>query len=499
MMALGRRHRALAVLLEITVLLCMPRFCLGQELPAPRKEVQPPFTPPPAEVGEKVLPISLPTALKLAQARGLDVAAASERINQALAQYDKAKVLWLPTILLGGDYFRHDGRFQDNFGSIFGSSRSNMMVGAGPSAIFALSDAIYEPLAAKQVLQARHASLQAASNDTMLAVARAYFDVQQARGELTGALKTVQLAEDVVTRAKNLVGGGLVPDVEATRARAELARRKQAVQTARERWRVAAAQLNRVLRLEPAALVEPLEPPSLEVSLVPPGHAVDELIAQALTGRPELAAQQALVQANLRRLKEEKVRPLIPSILFRGGSTNPTGTVGGGYFGGGPNSRLSDFNARMDLDVQVLWELQNLGLGNHARVHERKADHQLAVLELFRIQDQVAAEVADAYAQVRSAAARIGDAETGLKDAYESAGMNIEGMGQTKKAGNLLILVIRPQEAIAAVQTLTSAYSDYYGAVADYNRAQFRLYRALGNPAEMVLGKTCPEQSPSPQ
>ena len=48
--------------------------------------------------------------------------------------------------------------------------------------------------------------------------------------------------------------------------------------------------------------------------------------------------------------------------------------------------------------------------------------------------------------------------------------------------------------AVAAVQALAQAYGDYYAAVADYNRAQFRLYRALGRPAEAVLpdGAACP-------
>ena len=46
------------------------------------------------------------------------------------------------------------------------------------------------------------------------------------------------------------------------------------------------------------------------------------------------------------------------------------------------------------------------------------------------------------------------------------------------------MLVFRPQEAVAAVAALDQAYRDYYAAVADPNRAQFRLYRALGHPAQ---------------
>ena len=59
-----------------------------------------------------------------------------------------------------------------------------------------------------------------------------------------------------------------------------------------------------------------------------------------------------------------------------------------------------------------------------------------------------------AQAQVEAAAARSREAESGLKDAVDSFQKNLEGMSQTKRAGNLILLVIRPQEVVAAVQAL---------------------------------------------
>src|SRR5262249_21509391 len=111
---------------------------------------------PPA--GQQPLPINLPTALQLANAQALDVAIASQRIEVALAQLQRAQSLWLPTIYLGTDYYRHDGQIQETPGRVFGTSRSSFMVGAGPSAVFAVSDAIFEPLAARQVVRAREAA-----------------------------------------------------------------------------------------------------------------------------------------------------------------------------------------------------------------------------------------------------------------------------------------------------------------------------------------------------
>src|SRR5262249_21644357 len=123
--------------------------------------------------------------------------------------------------------------------------------------------------------------------------------------------------------------------------------------------------------------------------------------------------------------------------------------------------------------------------------HERQAEYQQSLLELFRTQDLVAAEVAQAYAQAQSAAARAELAEGGLRDAQESVAKNFEGMVQ-RQQGNLIVLVIRPQEAVAAVQPLARAYTRYYAAIADYNRAQFRLYRAMGQPAQLLADQVAP-------
>jgi outer membrane protein TolC len=281
---------------------------------------------------------------------------------------------------------------------------------------------------------------------------------------------------------------GLAPPVEANRARAELARRRQAVARARERWQTSGAELARILRLDPAALVEPVEPPTLQVTLVDPSAAVDDLIALGLTSRPELAARQALVRATLALLKQEKVRPLVPSVILRPATTSPSNLLAGGYFGGGINSDMRNFGARGDWDVQLVWELQNLGLGNRARVRERQAEYQAALIDVFRVQDRVAAEVAQAHAQVQSARDRIGDAEVGLREAIDTLSRSAEGMGQTRRSGELLVLVVRPSEAVQAVQALAQAYADYYATVADFNRAQFRLYRALGQPSQCLAG-----------
>jgi outer membrane protein TolC len=431
------------------------------------------------------LPIDLPTALRLAQANAIDVAAAAERTRLAQAQLEKARVAWLPNIIWGFDYARHDGRLQDVVGNALTTDKSSIMLGWGPTAVVSTSDAFFAPLAARQVVRSRQAGERTAANDTTLAVAEAYFNVQQARGELVGAVETVRLAQDLVNRAEKLARG-LAPPVEANRARAEFARRRQALELVQERWQTGSTELARLLRLDQTAVIEPIEPPQLRVDYVDASMTADSLIPIALTNRPELAAQQALVQATLARLRQERLRPLMPSVLLRGNATNPAGTFSGGSFAAGTNGNLSDYGGRYSFDLQLVWEFQNLGLGNRAATRERRSENELALLELFRVQDRVAADVAQAHAQARRSANRVRLAEDGLKDAQESVAKNLEGLSQTRRIGGELVLVFRPQEVVAAIQALDQAYRDYYGAVADSNRAQFRLCRALGCPAQMA-------------
>jgi outer membrane protein TolC len=427
------------------------------------------------------LPISLPVAFHLAQANPLEVQLAAERINAAQAQWERARVLWLPNLVWGIDYARHDGRIQDIVGNVLTTSRSSFMAGAGPNLILNPADAVYARLIAQQNLSARRSDQQAVGQSVMLAVAERYFAIQQARGELSAAVELSHLSNDLVQRTEKLTG--LIQPVEVNRSKTERARRRQAVETAQEHWQTESAELARLLRLPPTVQIEPVEAPQLLVQILQPTQSMDELVTLALQQRPELASQQALVQAALARLKQEKLRPLIPSVLLRGNATNPAGTLSTGLFGGGVNDDLKNFGGRNSMDLAVLWEFQNLGLGNRAAVRERTVENRIAVLELFRLQDRIAAEVVQAHTQSEHARNRYTLAEEEVKNAVETVSKSLEGLSQTRRVGDVLVLLFRPQEAVAALQALDQAYRDFYQTIADVNRAQFRLYHALGHPA----------------
>jgi outer membrane protein TolC len=443
----------------------------------------------------------LATALRLADARPLIIEAARAAVETEFGLYQQARVLWLPSLYLGVDYQRHDdGQQNVQTGQLILGARNQFLAGGGAQAVFALTDAIYAPLAERQLLQARNSDIQTAKNDALLSVAVAYFDVQQARGILAGTQDSVVKARDLARRVGAL-GRGLAPAIEVERVRTALADLEQQAASFRQDWRFSSATLTRVLRLEPAAVVIPLEPPHLQVTLISPKETVDALIPVSLTNRPELASQQAVVQATLTRLRQERMRPLIPSLVLQSNAT-PDERLAAGVYGSGSSS-LNHWSGRSDWDAQVVWQFKNLGFGNRGLVTQRRGEQRQALVELFRIQDLVASEVTQAHAQVEAAAVRVGKAEAGLKAAVASYEGNLKGLSETVRAGELLQLVNRPQEVVAALQQLQQAYINYYTSSNDYNRAQFRLFRALGYVAQSLacsdsLGPAMPVDSSRP-
>jgi hypothetical protein len=106
-----------------------------------------------------------------------------------------------------------------------------------------------------------------------------------------------------------------------------------------------------------------------------------------------------------------------------------------------------------------------------------------AIVEFFKNQDMVAADVTRALARVQSAAARVLQADRAMRTAIITFNGNYEGLHQTTRLGNVLVLVNRPQEAVFALQLLMVAFNEYFATVADYNRSQFELFHAMGYPA----------------
>ena len=118
-----------------------------------------------------------------------------------------------------------------------------------------------------------------------------------------------------------------------------------------------------------------------------------------------------------------------------------------------------------------LWQLENFGFGNLARIKAQRGMESLAIIDLFEAQDMVAEEVNQAHARLQSAAARVVQADRALRTGIITFNGTVEGLKQTSRFGDVLVLISRPQEAVYALQLLKKAFDEYFTTVAEYNRA----------------------------
>ena len=474
-----------------------------QQAPAPGPtsrgpaDAPPEVLPPaPAEPNGEVFPIDLSTALALADADNPQIAFAREQIREAYARLESAQVLWLPTISAGANFNKHEGSLQDTLGQVNNISRGAVYSGFGSGAVgagspmfpglwmnFQLTDAIYQPLAARQTTRARGNAAAAMANDQLLQVAVAYLEVQRAVMEEAIAIEQMRNSQDLVdvTAAFASSGRGLVAD--ADRAAAELELRRNDVVRAREGIAVTSARLAQLLRLDPTLLLQPIEPTVAPIELVPLGQPVGDLVAQGLTRRPELAQARALVDEAVYRYRREKCAPLLPSVWM--------GMSYGG-FGGGQGSVITNYDNRMDFDAMAYWQLRNLG---HGEVAARRTTRSLvtqAEIRQVAVMDQVAREVVEEHARVEARRQQIDVAMRGVTMAVDSHQRNVErihgGVGL-------------PIEVLQSIQALGQARRDYLRATIDYDIAQFSLCRAIGwqvSPGEvMSVANEAPNDMPT--
>ncbi len=515
----GRRRCRVALAVGLLIALATGGGAAPPQVPAPRPDqavVSPPVdaTPlpepaPPAAMaastrnlplfpGQVVQPIDLASALRMAGARDLDIAAARQQVLQALAGLQEARGLWLPSLFTGPTYYRLDGQVQAINGQIQTVHRDSLSLGttatlansfpAPPpgsgypplnslSGVLRISDAIYQARAARRVVAANTAGVGVAKNNALLAASEVYFDLQLAAGTLAISLEAAGNADRLadLTGTYSRSGAGLEADYRRTLT--EVRGRQLAVRASAGQLKVASAELIRRLVLDPHVVVAPVEPAETIFRPVADNVALDDLICQGWRNRPELAQARELVEAAVMRLKQAKLRPFVPSLAV---------SYSGAGFGGGQNSTLGNFGGRNDFAASLYWDLRGLGVIDVAVMKRRASEKNTASIDLARVQAQVAADVVTSFEARAAAADQIELARESVAEATQSLELNLTNI----RRGAGLPGATRPIEVLQPIQAMAQARTNYLNAVLAYNRAQFRLFRAIGQPP--------PSPNPSP-
>lgn len=428
----------------------------------------------PAYAQLTTLPIDLPTVMRLVNEKSPAIGYARARVEEAQARLDKAEVQWLPHLSIGAALTRFDGQTQNQRGEIFGVSRSNLFGAAVPTLTLDIADAIYRPLIERQLNSAEQFSVQATQLATETEAVAAYIDLLQIHAQLEINIETLKNAETLLTAAKNARDTKLDRTAgDVNRAQTEVLFRRIERIELQGKAAIASARLGKLLLLEPQLQLVPADKIVMPITLVPATSTLDELLAQALASRPDLASHRERIEAAWSKVRQAEQGPLLPKIAI----TNQTGA-----FGGGINDGMDNFSSRNALSVQLYWEIRNLGFGNRADAEERRALRDQAEYQLVESQARAVAEIVEAAQIAAARQETLKLAEEAVKEATELYRINMESMTNVIDAKNL-VDALRPLQAL---QALNQARFSYLSAILDFNRAQFRLYSALGQPVSQV-------------
>jgi len=406
--------------------------------------------------------IDLPTALRLAHARNLDIQIARSRLKEAQAVQESAHEQFFPWLSPGVSYRRHQGQIQDVGGDIIDVNKQSYAVGASLAAQVELGDAIYKSLAAKQLVTAADHDLESQRQESTLAAAQGYYDLTRAKALTDVIREAVNISSDYQSQLHEAVATGIVFKGDELRVQTQTERYQIALRQALEQQRVAAARLAQLLHLESSIELVPRQSDLVPLMLLETNAALDSLVQQALNFRPELKRSEALVSAAREGKHGATYGPLIPSAGAE---------IFGGGLGGGKNGSTGDFGATQDYFVGLAWRFGPGGLLDFGRIHANQARLQTAELNSEKLRDEITRQVVESHTRVQSLFDQLGTGKQNLATAAETLRLTRE----RKQFGVGIVL-----EDIQAQQELTRAKSDYLTTVAEYNKAQYGLSWAVG-------------------
>lgn len=410
-------------------------------------------------------PIDLPATLRLAGAQNLEIQIALERLKEAEADRLSAVERFFPWIAPGIGYHRRDGVAQAvPSGTISDAHFQSYSPGASITAQVDLGDAIYKSLATKQLVKASDQALETQRQEAISKAAKAYFDLAKARGLVEVAKAALVTSQEYEQQLHEAVGAGIAFKGDELRIQTQTKQFQIDARQALEQQRVAAVELSRILHLDSRVELVPQDTGQTRLTLFPPNSPLDPLVNQALRSRPELKETEALVAASQENKKGAVYGPVIPSLNAQ---------AFGGGLGGGPDGGPGNFGPEGDYFVGLSWRIGPGGLFDAGRIRSSKARLRAVQLGSVKLKDDIVAQVVSGLTRLQSLSDQIMLSEGKLAAATGTLRFTHE----RKQYGVGVVL-----EDLQAQQELDRARSDYVSLVAEYNKAQYSLSRAVGSP-----------------
>jgi outer membrane protein TolC len=430
--------------------------------------------------GQRIERIDLPTALQLVGARSLDVQLARERLAEAKAFRESSTWQFFPSITPGVAYRRHDNLIQNVQGDIIEVHKDSYAVGPVIAAQVDVGDALYKNLASRQLVKAAEHGLESQRQDSILAAALGYFDLAKAQASVNVAQEATRIAADYSAQVQRAVDAGIAFKGDALRAQVQVEKNQLTLRQAQEQSHVASARLVQTLHLESGVELTAQDAELLPLTLVATNALLGSLVAQAFATRPELAQSRSLLEAARETKRGAKFGPLIPSIgaaVFAGG------------LGGGNETTSHSLGESEDYAFTLGWRIGPGGLFDRGRIRAADARMKIAELSSQKLADDVTRQVTDGFTRWQSLNEQMATASRAVRAAEET--LRLTQQRKEFAVGAVL-------ENILAEQELTRARLDYLSAIAEFNKAQYGLKKAVGGLQESGQSDAAAPESVSP-
>jgi outer membrane protein len=310
-------------------------------------------------------------------------------------------------------------------------------------------------------VDASHAAELSAREESVLLVVSQYLGGQRAAADVEAAQSRVDLAQALYNQAADLQKAGVGTGIDTLRANVQLQNERQRLIVARTELDTSLFGLARLLNLDPRRQIELADQVSFSDT---PGTPVEQALAGAYTGRPELrelATRQRQAELALRSAGEERMpRVSVNGFWVQQGLT--------------PASVIPVYQYQINLDVPLF---------TGGRIQAQRAQADIAIRQLRQqeqdIRNSIALEVKTAIARLESARSETDVANQGLALARQE----VEQARDRFQAG-----VTNNIEVIAAQDALARAADNRIAALYRYNQARADLAHATGR-MEALYGR----------
>jgi outer membrane protein len=399
-------------------------------------------------------PLTLDDVIRIAEENRRDLAIADRRVLIAREVTGEVRAALLPAIGARGRYTarNNDPGVKFNGLELVTGERENAT--GQVAAIVPIYDLVaWNQLdAAKLGAEAAEHAAVRTHQDLALSVAQAYYRFLEAQKIVEVVRDSIRAIEEQVAAARDLFAQGMVAKSDVLSAEVRLGERRQDELRARGNVELAQSTLNRLIGLD---IDRPTEVVDVE-SLTMVRDDYRKLVADALSGRPDLRAERSRIEEA--RAQHRAARAQFAPRLYAFGDYNYSdddNLIHNDWLSGGVAIDIPIFN----------------GGGNFYQMERRRKDIEQAVDAHEEHQATVRLEVKKAWIDAREAAERLPIADGGVALATENLRITRARYGQG---------LVTTADVLLEEERLAAARSRRFQALYAYHDALARLRNAVG-------------------